>query len=175
MRPTKMAGLTAVATSAVIMLAGGFASRPAFAGRPAPAGQAALAGGAALAGREVIKIVGTVPGPVHAVVTAKGAFNADGYFVRKKASLIFPKGRLAVRRHLLSTSYRPPNLATCWFKIRQHGTFRVFYATGKYRRLRYSGQFWTHIAGHLKHAGQDQCGSKIVYYRAVTYEIGKIP
>ena len=92
-----------------------------------------------------------------------------------KASLIFPKGRLAVRRRLLSTSYRPPNLATCWFKIRQHGTFSVFYATGKYRRLRYGGQFWTHIAGRLKRTGPDQCGSKIAYYRSVTYEIGKIP
>lgn len=157
MRRTKIGGLTAVAMSVVIMLAGGFANRPAF------------------TGREVIKIVGTTPGPLHAKVTARGAFDADGYFLRKKASLIFPKGRLAVRRHLLSTSYRPPNLSTCWFKIRQHGTFRVFYATGKYRRLRYRGQFWTHIAGHLKRTGQDQCGSTIVYYHAVTYEIGKIP
>lgn len=157
MRRTKLAGLIAVAMSAVTMLTGGFASRP------------------ALAGREVFKIVATVPGPRHAQVTAKGAFRAHGYFFRKKASLIFPKGRLAVRRHVLSTTVSPPNLATCWFKARQNGTFRVIYATGKYKGLRYSGQFWTHISGRLKSTGHDQCGSKIVYYRTVTYEIGKIP
>lgn len=157
MRRTKLAGLTAVAMSAVTMLAGGFASGPAF------------------AGREVIKIVGTVPGPAHAQVTARGAFGAHGYFLRRKASLIFPDGRLAVRRHLLSTTVSPPNLATCWFKARQAGTFRVLRGTGKYKGLRYSGRFWTHISGRLKSAGHDQCGSKIVYYRAVTYEIGKIP
>ncbi|HWF82183.1 MAG TPA: hypothetical protein VN695_16495 [Streptosporangiaceae bacterium] len=170
MRRTTITGLTAIAMSAVTMLAGGFASGAGLGGRPpgAPRLQA-------LAGREVIKIVGTIPGPLHAKVTAKGAFDADGYFFRKKASLIFPKGRLAVRRRLLSTSYRPPNLATCWFKIRQHGTFSVFYATGKYRGLRYGGQFWTRIAGRLKRTGPDQCGSKIAYYRSVTYEIGKIP
>lgn len=157
MRRTRLAGLTAIAVSAATLLAGGFA------------------GGRVPAGREVIKITGTIPGPRHAQVTAKGAFSANGYFLRKKASLIFPKGRLAVRRHVLSTSYKPPNLATCWFKIRQHGTFRVFYATGTYRGLRYSGQFWTHVAGRLKRTGQDQCGSKIVFYHSVVYEIGKIP
>lgn len=157
MRRTKLAGLTAAAMSAVTMLVGGFASGPAF------------------AGREVIKIVGTMPGPRHAQVSAKGAFDAHGYFFRKKASLIFPKGRLAVRRHVVSTTVSPPNLATCWFKARQNGTFRVFYATGTYKGLRYSGRFWTHVSGRLASTGHDQCGSKIVYYRTVTYEIGKIP
>jgi hypothetical protein len=125
--------------------------------------------------RESIKIVNTMPGPRHGLVTAKGAFKAKGYFFRKRASLIFPTGRLAVRRHLLSTTYTPPNLATCWFKIRQRGTFRVFYATGTYRGLRYSGNFWTDISGRLKRSGPDQCGSKIVFYRTVTYEIGNVP
>lgn len=157
MRRTKLAGLTAVVMGMVTIFAGGFASGPAF------------------AGREVIKIVGTMPGPRHAQVIAKGAFGAHGYFLRKKASLIFPKGRLTVRRHLQSTKVSPPNLATCRFKARQAGTFRVLDATGAYKGLRYSGRFWTHISGRLKSAGHDQCGSKIVYYRVVTYEIGKIP
>jgi hypothetical protein len=156
MRRTTITSLTAVAMSAVTLLAGGFASR------------------SALSGREVFKIVGTTPGPLHARVTAKGAFDAHGYFFRKKASLIFPKGRIAVRRHVLTTSYRPPNLATCWFKVQQHGTFRVAYGTGKYRRLRDNGQFWTHVAGRLQRTGHDQCGSKIVYYHFVTYEIGNM-
>jgi hypothetical protein len=112
---------------------------------------------------------------LHAKVTAKGAFTATGYFLRKKASLIFPKGRLVVRRHVLSTSYKPPNLATCRFYISQKGTFRVTYSTGKYKGLRYNGQFWSHIAGRLKQTGHDQCGSTIVHYHFVTYEIGKIP
>ena len=157
MRRTKLACLTAVAMSAVIMLVGGFANRP------------------AISGREVFRIVGTTPGPLHAAVTAKGAFKASGYFFRKKASLIFPKGRLVVRRHVLSTRYRPPNLKTCWFKISQYGRFRVTYSTGRYRKLRYSGQYRTHVSGRLKRTGPNQCGSKIVYYHFVTYEIGNIP
>jgi hypothetical protein len=157
MRRTKLASLTAVAVSAVIMVAGGFASRP------------------VIDGREVFKIVGTTPGPLHATVTAKGAFNASGYFVRKRASLIFPKGRLVVRRHVLATTYTPPNLSTCWFKISQRGTFRVTYATGRYKRLRYNGQYWSHIWGRMKRTGHNQCGSTIVHYHFVTYEIGKIP
>jgi len=129
----------------------------------------------AAAKREVIKIVNTMPGPKHGQVTAKGAFNARGYFLRKRASLVFPKGRLGVRRHVIGTVVSPPNLVTCWFKIRQHGTFRVFYATGAYRGLRYGGQFTTNFSGRLKRTGHDQCGSQIVYYRSVTYEIGNVP
>jgi hypothetical protein len=149
--------LTAVLMSGVTVAVAGFASHP------------------ARALHESIKIVNTTPGPKHGQVTAKGAFNAKGYYVRKRASLVFPKGRLAVRRHLLSTVDTPPNLTTCWFKIRQRGTFRVFYATGKYRGLRYGGRFWTDISGRLKRSGPDQCGSTIVFYRTVTYEIGNVP
>ncbi|HET7015813.1 MAG TPA: hypothetical protein VFI65_17970 [Streptosporangiaceae bacterium] len=126
-------------------------------------------------GKEVIKIVSKVPGPYHAQVTARGAFRAKGYFLRRRASLVFPDGRLAVRRHLISTTNWAPNLATCWFKARQTGTFRVFYSTGKYRGLRWDGNFTTSIAGRLNRTGPNQCGSKIVAYSAVTYEIGTIP
>lgn len=157
MRHVRLAGMTAVAMSALIAATGGFASRD------------------GIHGREVIKIVGSMPGPFHAQVTAKGAFTARGYFVRKKASLVFPKGRLAVRRHVVTTTYTPPNLATCWFKIEQSGTFRVFYATGSYRGLRYSGQFRSTFSGRLKPTGHDQCGSKVVVYHIVTYETGAIP
>ena len=69
MRRRKLTGLTAVAMSAATMLVGGFASRP------GPAGREAIK-------REVIKVVGSMPGPLHAQVTAKGAFNARGYFVK---------------------------------------------------------------------------------------------
>jgi len=157
MRRGRLAGLTAVAMSALVATTGGFASRP------------------GIAGREVIKIVGSMPGPFHAQVTAKGAFTARGYFIRRKASLVFPKGRLAVRRHVVTTTYTPPNLATCWFKIQQRGTFRVFYATGSYRGLRFGGQFRSTFSGRLNRTGNDQCGSKVVVYHIVTYETGKIP
>ena|ERR1700722_13260506 len=129
----------------------------------------------AFRGKETIKIVGTKPGPRHAKITAKGAFHAKGYFVHHRAWLVFPKGRLAVHRTVESTSYSPPNLSTCWFKTTQSGTFRVFYATGRYKGLRYSGDFSTTISGRLKKSGSNQCTSKIVVYRAVTYEVGTIP
>jgi hypothetical protein len=165
-RPPARVGsvLTVVTMTALMLATSGFRSGPAVSLRSA-----------APHGREVIKIVAKKPGPFHAQVTAKGAFHAKGYFLHKRASLIFPGGRLAVRRNLLSTSNEPPNLATCWFKARQTGTFRVFYATGKYRRLRYSGDFSTAIAARLNKTGPDQCGTKIVVYSAVTYEIGTIP
>jgi|HubBroStandDraft_1064217.scaffolds.fasta_scaffold15458_4 hypothetical protein len=157
MRRTKVAGLTAVTMSAVAVIAGGFTSSQGF------------------AGREAIKIVSTIPGPYHASVSASGAFRAKGYYLRRKASLVFPKGRLAVHRQVLNTTYSPPDLATCVFKAQQSGTFSVFYATGEYRGLRYSGNFWTNITGHLKPSGQDQCGTKLLSYRAVTYEVGSVP
>ncbi len=156
--PVLRAGLTAVLMGSLTAAVGGFGS-----------------GVESVRGREVIKIVSTRPGPLHAKVTAKGAFRATGYFWRKKASLVFPRGRLAVRRTLASSTVSPPNLATCRFKARQTGTFRVFYATGQYHGLRYSGQFWTNISGRLKKAGHDQCSAKIATYRAVTYEIGTFP
>jgi hypothetical protein len=158
------AGLTLVAMIALTLVTGGFRAAP-----------AASLGSAHPHGKEVIKIVAKRPGPYHARASAHGAFSAKGYFLRKRASLIFPGGRLAVRRHLISTTNQPPNLSTCWFKARQTGTFRVFYATGKYHGLRYDGNFTTSIAGRLKKTGPDQCGSKIVVYSAVTYEIGTIP
>lgn len=139
------------------------------------AASAASLGSAHPHGKEVIKIVSRRPGPYHARVSAHGAFSAKGYFLRRRASLIFPGGRLVVRRHLISTTNQPPNLSTCWFKARQTGTFRVTYSTGKYRGLRWGGDFTTSIAGRLKKTGPDQCGAKIVVYSAVTYEIGTIP
>jgi len=157
-------GLTVVTIAALTLLTSGFRAAP-----------TASLGSAHPHGKEVIKIAAKVPGPYHARVSAHGAFKAKGYFLRKRASLIFPGGRLAVRRHLISTTNRPPNLATCWFKARQTGTFRVFYSTGKYRGLRWAGNFTTSIAGRLKKTGPDQCGTKIVVYSAVTYEIGTIP
>lgn len=157
MRRTKHAAVLAAGMTAAVMALAGFAYRP------------------AISGHEVIRIVGTNPGPRHAKVTAKGAFDAHGYFFRKKASLIFPKGRLVVKRQVISTSYAPPNLATCRFKISQYGTFRVTYSTGRYRKVRYSGQYWSHVSGRLKRTGADQCGSKIVSSRLVVYEIGNIP
>ncbi len=126
-------------------------------------------------GKETFEIVDTMPGPKHARADAYGAFKAKGYFWRKRASLVFPHGRIAVHRHLLSTSVNPPNLSTCVFTESQTGTFDVFYATGWYKGLRYSGNFTTRITGHLKKTGNDQCGSVIVAYRAVTYEVGDIP
>jgi hypothetical protein len=136
---------------------------------------AGFAGEHAFRGKETIKIFATKPGPRHAKVTARGAFTVKGYFVHHRAWLVFPKGRLAVHRKVVSTSYSPPNLSTCRFKTAQSGTFRVFYATGRYKGLRYSGQYWTDISGRLKKSGPNQCTSKIVVYRAVTYEVGTIP
>jgi hypothetical protein len=158
------AGLTAVTMTALTLLTSGFRAAPTVS-----------LGSVHPHGKEVIKTVTKVPGPYHARVNAHGAFSAKGHFLRKRASLIFPGGRLAVRRHLVSTSNQPPNLSTCWFKARQAGTFRVFYATGRYHGLRYDGNFTTSIAGRLNKTGPGQCGTKIVVYSAVTYEIGTIP
>jgi hypothetical protein len=158
----RLAGLASVALTVVLAgtvtaTASGFASAP------------------ARHGKETFKIVNTKPGPLHAPVTATGAFKAKGYFWRKKASLVFPHGRLAVHRTVTSSSVNPPDLSTCVFTEQQTGTFSVFYATGWYKGLRYTGTYTTRVTGHLKSLGDDQCGSTIVRYRAVTYEVGIIP
>lgn len=146
-----------------VLSTAGFAAAPGVPGTPARHG------------KETFKIVATTPGPMHAPVTATGAFKATGYFWRKRASLVFPHGRIAVRRHLTSTTVNPPDLSTCVFTAKQTGTFDVWYATGWYKGLRYNGDYTTYITGHLKKTGHDQCGSTIVSYRAVTYEVGVIP
>ena len=121
------------------------------------AGGAAYAAenGPAYAGRLVFRIVARMPGPRHAAVTASGAFKARGYFVRKDATLVFPHGRVTVRRHILSTTYTPPNLSTCTFTIRQNGTFAVIRATGRYRGLHDTGTFRTTLRGQ---APQERTG-----------------
>jgi hypothetical protein len=163
--------LALVTMSAVTVVAVGFTATAAT----AAAAPASPGSGRVGHGKETLKIVATEPGPRHAPVYATGAFAAKGYFFRKRANIIFPHGKLAVHRQLLSTTNYPPDLAACTFKAIQTGTFQVFYATGWYRHVRYSGQFQTTITGHLKKSGHDQCTSKIVSYRAVTYEVGSIP
>jgi hypothetical protein len=164
-------GLALVTMTAVTVVAAGLPA--------AVAAVAAVAAGPGSGrvghGQETLKIVATKPGPRHAPVYATGAFVAKGYFFRKRANIIFPHGRLAVHRQLLSTTNYPPDLAACTFKATQTGTFQVFYATGWYRHVRYSGQFRTTITGHLKKSGHDQCTNQIVSYRTVTYEVGSIP
>src|SRR5579871_4260008 len=120
--------------------------------------------GPAYAGRLEFRIVSRFPGPRHAAVTASGAFKASGYFVRKHATLVFPHGRIEVRRRITSTSEPPPNLRTCTFTIRQAGTFAVSRATGRYRGLRDSGTFRTVLRGRLRKLGPSRCG-KIVKRR----------
>ncbi|MGI9004802.1 MAG: hypothetical protein ACR2FU_01125 [Streptosporangiaceae bacterium] len=128
--------------------------------------------GPAYAGRLEFRIIGRMPGPRHAAVTASGAFKAKGYFVRKDATLVFPHGRITVRRHIQSTSTPPPNLRTCTFTIRQSGTFGVIRATGRYRGLHDNGTFRTTLRGRLRKTGPDRCG-KLVARRTVTYETGR--
>jgi hypothetical protein len=137
-----------------------------------PAASAAVRG-PDFAGREVFKIVGRVPGPRYPVAYAWGAFKATGYFVRKRATLVFPKGRIAVRRHVTQTTYYGPDLKTCRFKIVRKGSFVVTRGTGRYRGLRESGRFVTTLHGQLRQTGHDRCGAKVVSRRTVTYEIGR--
>jgi hypothetical protein len=128
--------------------------------------------GPAYAGRLVFRIVSRHPGPRHAAVIASGAFKAKGYYVRKRATMVFPHGRITVRRDIESKSERPPNLRTCTFTIRESGTFRVTRATGRYRGLRDAGTFRTVLRGRLRKTGPDQCG-KLVKRRTTTYEVGR--
>lgn len=160
----RTASLTAAAMAVLTALLGGFGSA-----RAVPSGPASLHG------HEVIRIIDTRPGPRHAKAFAKGAFRATGFFVRAKASLIFPKGKLVVRRHVTSSSVTPPKLSTCRFSEEQAGTFSVSHATGAYQGHRFSGTFSTRVSGRLQKTGHNQCGSKIVTYRAVVTETGTIP
>jgi len=127
----------------------------------------------AFAGGETFKIVARNPGPLHPVVYAWGAFKATGHYVRFRSAIVFPRGRIIVRRHVKSTTYHGPNLTTCRFRIVQKGTFAVRRATGRYRHLHESGHFTSRLFGRLKKTGTNACGTKIVSSRTVTYEIGR--
>jgi hypothetical protein len=165
-RMRRMAALAAVLTT----LAGGLIQTAAGASA-APARQGSAAG-PDYSGREVFKIVARMPGPRHAAVRAWGAFKATGHFIRKDATLTFPHGRIIVRRHVAKITYGGPNLRTCQFSIVERGTFVVRKGTGSYRGLHESGRFTSRLHGRLKKTGTNQCSSKIVAKRTVTYEIG---
>jgi hypothetical protein len=137
-----------------------------------PAAASAAVRGPSFSGREVFKIVGRLSGPRHPAASAWGAFTAKGYFIRKDATLVFPKGKIVVRRHVLHTSYFGPDLGTCRFKVVQTGSFRVVRATGRYRGLRDSGRFTTTVHGRLNKTGTNRCGARLIARRTVTYEIG---
>jgi hypothetical protein len=128
----------------------------------------------AISGREVFKIVSLAEQAKRPKMTAKGAFTARGYFNRRLRTAVFPAGRIKIRRHVLKTSYHGPDLRTCRFKIWQKGTFRVVRATGRYAGIRESGYYWTTISGRLGRVAANECSSKIVAYRSVTYEIGTV-
>lgn len=141
--------------------------------RAAPGYRNPAGAGPAYSGREVFKIVARMPGPQHATVQAWGAFRASGHFIRKTATITFPKGRIVIRRHVRKTTYTGPNLRTCRFTIVQRGTFSVKRATGKYHGLHESGHFTSRLHGRLKKIGTNRCSSKIVAKRTVTFEIGR--
>lgn len=166
-----MRGMKYCAALAVVLVAAVVAGL-APAALAAPAVQAREA--PAFSGREVYRIDHTVPGPYHATVRARGAFAANGVFIRRDAELRFPHGRIVVIRHLLRTSYIGPNLATCRFKILQSGTFHVARATGRFRGLREDGTFSTTLRARLKRTGPDRCGRKVVALQAITYERGNL-
>lgn len=170
----RMMRSAALSAGLAVAMAGGLAPQ-AHAAPVARAAHAALAAPAvpAFYGREVYKIVTVRPSPKLPVVTAWGAFKATGTYVRRYATLAFPKGRIVVSRNVTWTSPpTPPDLSTCQFKIVQKGTFRVVKATGKYRGLRESGHFTSTIRGRYNRTGTDRCGQKLVSIRVVTYEVG---
>ncbi len=167
LRRTRLAAMTAILGAT---MAGGLVPATASA---AVRGPALAVGSPDFAGREVFKIVARLSGPRHPTAYAWGAFTAKGRFIRKPATLVFPKGKIVVHRHVRRTVYHGPDLKTCRFKIVQTGTFAVTRATGRYRGLRDSGSFSTTLRGRLKQTGPDRCGSKIVARRTVTYEIGR--
>jgi hypothetical protein len=143
-----------------------------MAGGLLPAAASAAVRAPGFSGREVFKIVARLSGPRHPVASAWGAFTAKGSFIRKDATLVFPKGKIVVRRHVLHTSYFGPDLGTCRFKVVQTGSFRVARATGRYQGLRESGRFRTTVHGRLNKTGTNRCGSRLVARRTVTYETG---
>ena len=173
-----IAVVLATLTGGMIQTAAAAWAAPAHMAAPArpalPADRAPVAAaGPAYAGREVFRIVARMPGPRHATVQAWGAFKATGHFIRQTATITFPKGRIIVRRHVQKITYSGPNLQTCRFTIVERGTFSVKKATGRYRGLHETGHFTSKLHGRLKKTGTNQCSSKIVAKRTVTFEIGR--
>lgn len=137
-----------------------------------PAALAAPSTSPAFYGREVFKIVTVRLGERRPAAVAWGAFHAKGVFLRRLGTFDFPKGRITVTRRVTSTVVHGPDLATCRFTIRQHGTFAVVRGTGRYRRLRESGTFNATVRGRYNQTGTNRCGFTLVSYHVVTYETG---
>ena len=125
-------------------------------------------------GHEVYKIYAVRGGPKNPVVTAKGAFRAKGSYYARSSTLAFPKGRIIIARHVTGTSMSGPSLSTCRFTIYQLGTFSVVRGTGKYRGLREDGTFRTTVHGKYNKTGPGRCGTRLVGYRSVTYQVGTV-
>jgi hypothetical protein len=157
--------LTAVLTAGV-MAAGVMAGL-------APAAQAAAAQ-PAFHGRVIFTIYSNKPDPTKPPATARGAIKAKGHFYRRSATLAFPKGRIIIHRRLGAPHYSGPFFPSCRFTITQHGTFSIAKGTGRYRGLRGGGTFRTVIHGRYRSLGAATCGTKYVYFHAVTYETGSV-
>jgi len=135
---------------------------------------ASVTAGSAFSGREVFKIVTVRSGERHAHVTASGAFDARGYFVRRTGTAVFGGSKIQIRRHVLRKGRSGPSLRTCRLRIWLSGTFRVTRATGRFRGLREDGRFSTTISITLAKTGANSCSATVfVAYRAVTYAIGR--
>ncbi len=125
-------------------------------------------------GREVFTFVISSPSQLHARVTASGAFRATGHYVRRTATIVFPSGRIRIRRVPRGETITGPDPSTCRFTIRQVGDFRVVRATGRYRGLREAGTYRTMIRGRLRKTGPVRCSARLAAFHELSYLVGVV-
>jgi hypothetical protein len=166
-----MAGLAPAAQAAANQAA---ATPPAARAAATRAAGHAPAVGPAFHGRVTFTIYSSQPDPTKPPATARGAIKAKGHFYRRSATLAFPKGRIIIHRRSTGVRYSGPYFPSCRLTITQRGTFSIVKGTGRYRGLRGSGTFRTIIHERLRSLGGTTCGTKYVYFHAVTYETGSV-
>lgn len=157
-----LAGSAAVATAQ---------ASPVRAPGPGPARPAQTASAARAEHFRVISISAAA----RSSVLATGAFTAGGYQVsgpvaglRATDTIVFPNGRLTVRRRITRQALPLPTSA-CLVTETIHGTLSIGGGTGAYRRISGTGGFVQRITGVLPRS-HGQCGGAMTAYQSITYE-----
>jgi hypothetical protein len=167
---TGLAGSAAVpAAQASPALASPAQASPAGAPRPGQPAGAAVATGA-----EHFRII-SISSRARSSVLATGAFTAGGYQVsgrvtglRATDTMVFPNGRLTVRRHITSQVLPLPTSA-CLVTEAIRGTLAAGAGTGAYRGVSAAGGFVQRITGVLPRS-HGLCGGPMIVYQSITYE-----
>jgi hypothetical protein len=124
---------------------------------------------------EHFRIISTKASAQFQVIIARGRFTAGGRIIMYKSygHAEFNRGSFDIRRVVTGTSVNA-DPSTCLFTERQKGTFALTDGTGRYRKIRGSGDFLLKIEGVLGRDSTGQCGTRIDAFQQIIWEWGQV-